>query len=106
MTEPAPRAASVPATVAPPTAKQVPVERHVHDETVVDEYAWLRDRDDPDVVAYLEAENAYTKETLAPTAELRQTVFEEIKARTQETDLTVPVRKGPWWYYGRTGVGL
>jgi oligopeptidase B len=106
VTEPASRAASVPATVTPPTAKRVPVERRVHDETVIDEYAWLRDRDDHDVIAYLEAENTYLRQVLAPTADLRRTVFEEIKARTQETDLTVPVRKGPWWYYGRTVEGL
>jgi oligopeptidase B len=106
VTEPASRAASVPATVTPPTAKRVPAERRVHDETVIDEYAWLRDRDAPDVIAYLEAENTYLRQVLAPTADLRQTVFEEIKARTQETDLTVPVRKGPWWYYGRTVEGL
>ncbi|HET6835763.1 MAG TPA: S9 family peptidase [Acidimicrobiales bacterium] len=105
MTEPASRAASAPATVTPPTAKRVPVERRVHGETVVDEYAWLRDRDDPDVVGYLEDENAYLQEVLAPTSDLRRTVFEEFKARTQETDLTVPVRKGPWWYYGRTVEG-
>jgi oligopeptidase B len=105
VTEPASRDASVPDTVTPPSAKRVPVERHVHEETVVDEYAWLRDRDDPDVVAYLEAENAYTQEVLAPTSDLRRTVFEEIKARTQETDLTVPARKGRWWYYGRTVEG-
>jgi oligopeptidase B len=105
VTEAAPDDASVP-TVVPPIAKRLPVERRLHDETVVDEYAWLRERDDPDVVAYLEAENAYTREVLAPTSDLRQTVFEEIKARTQETDLTVPARKGPWWYYGRTVEGL
>ena len=90
----------------PPVAKRVPVERRLHGETVVDEYAWLRNRDDPEVIAYLEGENAYLRQVLAPTSELRRTVFEEIKARTQETDLTVPVRKGPWWYYGRTVEGL
>ena len=106
MTEPASPAAAVPPAATPPTAKRVPVERRLHGETVVDEYAWLRDRDDPEVIAYLEAENAYLREVLAPTSDLRQTVFDEIKARTQETDLTVPVRKGPWWYYGRTVEGL
>jgi oligopeptidase B len=106
VTEPASRTPSVPASATPPTAKRVPVERRVHGETVVDEYAWLRDRDEPDVVAYLEGENGYLREVLAPTADLRQTVFDEIKARTQETDLTVPVRKGAWWYYGRTIEGL
>jgi oligopeptidase B len=90
----------------PPMAKRVPVARRLHGETVVDEYAWLRDRDDPDVIAYLEAGNAYLQDVLAPTAGLRATVFDEIKARTQETDLTVPVRRGSWWYYSRTVEGL
>jgi oligopeptidase B len=105
VTEPAVRAASAAAPATPPAAKPVPVERRVHGETVVDEYAWLRDRDDPEVIAHLERENAYLREVLAPTAGLRQAVFDEIRARTQETDLTVPVRKGPWWYYGRTVEG-
>ena len=105
MTEPAARAASATAPATPPAARRVPVERRVHGETVVDEYAWLRDRDDPEVIAHLERENAYLRDVLAPTAGLRQAVFDEIKARTQETDLTVPVRKGPWWYYGRTVEG-
>jgi oligopeptidase B len=94
------------APATPPVAKRVPVDRRLHGETVVDEYAWLRDRDDPEVIAYLEDENEYLRQVLGPTSELRRTVFEEIKARTQETDLTVPVRKGPWWYYGRTVEGL
>jgi oligopeptidase B len=105
VTEPAVSTAAATAPATPPVAKRVPMERRVHGETVVDEYAWLRDRDDPEVIAHLERENAYLREVLAPTAGLRQTVFEEIKARTQETDLTVPVRKGPWWYYGRTVEG-
>lgn len=94
------------AAPTPPAAKRVPVERAHHGDTVVDEYAWLRDRDDPDAVAYLEAENAYTDAVTAPTAPLRERIFEEIKARTQETDLSVPVRKGPYWYYARTEEGL
>ncbi len=106
MTQSASPAASVPATATPSPAKRLPVARRLHGETVVDEYAWLRDRDDPDVIAYLEGENAYLQALLAPTADLRRTVFDEIKARTQETDLTVPVRKGSWWYYGRTVEGL
>jgi oligopeptidase B len=105
VTQPAARAASVSAPATPPIAKRVPVERRLHGETVVDEYAWLRDRDDPEVIAHLERENAYVRELLAPTGGLRRAVFDEIRARTQETDLTVPVRKGPWWYYGRTVEG-
>jgi oligopeptidase B len=88
-----------------PIAKRVPTERTVHGETVVDDYAWLRDRDDPDVVAYLEAENAHTEAAVAHLADLREAIFDEIKSRTQETDLSVPARKGPWWYYSRTVEG-
>jgi oligopeptidase B len=106
VTEPASDAVPVPATVAPPVAKRVPVERRLHGETVVDEYTWLRDRDDPEVIGHLEGENTYLRALLAPTSDLRKTVFEEIRGRTQETDLTVPVRDGPWWYCGRTVEGL
>jgi oligopeptidase B len=84
----------------------VPHERTHHGETVIDEYAWLADQSDPETVAYLRAENAYTQECTAHLAGLRDTVFNEIKSRTQETDLSVPVRKGPYWYYSRTVEGL
>ena len=60
---------------SPPVAKRVPTERTRHGETVVDEYAWLRDRDDPDTVAYLQAENAYTAEVMAPTEGLQEELF-------------------------------
>jgi oligopeptidase B len=72
---------------------------------VVDEWAWLRERDDPTVQAYLEAENAWTEAAMAHTEDLQERLFEEIKARIRETDLSVPVRKGPWWYYTRTEEG-
>jgi len=67
--------------VPPPIAKRVPVERTRHGDTVVDEYAWLRDRDDPDTLAYLEAENAWTEQQLAHTVPLQERLFEEIKRR-------------------------
>jgi oligopeptidase B len=86
----------------PPIAKQVPTERTHHGDTVIDEYAWLQVKDDPDTVAYLKAENAYTDAATAHLADLRATVFNEIKTRTQETDLSVPNRKGAFWYYSRT----
>ncbi len=89
----------------PPVAKQVPYERNVHGEVTPDPYNWLRDREDPDTLAYLEAENAWTEQEMAPTAALRDQLFEEIRARIQETDLSVPVRKGPWWYFTRTEEG-
>jgi oligopeptidase B len=89
----------------PPIAKQVPAERTQHGDTVIDPYAWLADPKDPEVIAYLEAENAYTEASTAGLAELRSSIFDEIKARTQETDLSVPVRKGNWWRYARTVEG-
>ncbi|MGE0879029.1 MAG: S9 family peptidase [Acidimicrobiia bacterium] len=73
-----------------------------------DPWAWLRNREDPDTIAYLEAENTYADTWFdAPDiAALRGTLFDEIKSRTLETDLSVPVKKGPWWYYSRTVEGL
>jgi oligopeptidase B len=89
----------------PPSAKQVPHERTFHGDTVIDEYAWLADKDDPDTIAYLTAENAYTAAATAGLTSLQDEIFAEIKARTQESDLSVPVRKGEWWQYARTVEG-
>ena len=72
---------------------------------MTDPYAWLADSKDPEVLGYLEAENAYMSAQTAGLADLRAEVFGEIKARTQETDLSVPVRKGGWWEYSRTVEG-
>ena len=73
-----------------PVAPRKPRTRAVHGEVTVDEYYWLLDRDDPDTVAYLEAENAYTAAQTEHLGPLRERLFEEIKARVQETDLSVP----------------
>jgi oligopeptidase B len=89
----------------PPSAKQIPSPRTFHGDTVTDEYAWLAGKDDPDTIDYLRAENAYTEAATAGLDSLRDQIFEEIKARTQESDLSVPVRKGDWWYYSRTVEG-
>lgn len=92
-------------TSQPPTAKRLPIERTHHGDTVVDDYAWLRDKDDPDTIAYLKAENEHTDLATADLADLRERLFGEIKDRTQETDLSVPARKGGYWYYSRTVEG-
>ncbi|MEU6999939.1 S9 family peptidase [Nonomuraea sp. NPDC046570] len=89
----------------PPEAKKVPTERTHHGDTVIDEYAWLTNKEDPDTIAYLEAENAYLKQETAHLTDLQEEVFQEIKGRTQETDLSVPSRKGAWWYFSRTQEG-
>jgi oligopeptidase B len=93
---------SVPPT---PSAKQVPSQRTHHGDTVIDPYAWLTDPKDPDTIAYLEAENAYMTALTAELDGSRSRIFEEIKARTKETDVSVPVRKGDWWRYARTQEG-
>ncbi|HEX3920880.1 MAG TPA: S9 family peptidase [Streptosporangiaceae bacterium] len=92
-------------SISRPAARQTPSERTFHGDTVVDEYAWLADKDDPETIAFLEAENAYTEALTAGQEGLREEIFGEIKARTQETDLSVPMRKGGWWYYARTVEG-
>jgi len=91
---------------AAPRAKQLPHTWHRPTGDVVDPWAWLRDRDDPDTVAYLEAENAHSDRWFAQHATLTDTLFEEIKSRVQETDVAVPVRKDGWWYTSRTEEGL
>jgi oligopeptidase B len=89
----------------PPVAPRRPTVLEAHGDRRVDEWFWLRDRDDPDVLPHLRAENAFTESQTAHLAELRRGLFEEMKARIVETDLSVPVRKGPWWYYVRTVEG-
>ena len=89
----------------PPVAKRVPATRTVHGDTIVDDYAWLRNRDDPDAIAYLEAENAYCAAATAHLQPLEEQIFQEIKGRTLEADLSAPVRQGGWWYYSRTEEG-
>lgn len=89
----------------PPVARKVPSRRERHGNVFVDPYEWLRDKDSPDVVAHLEAENAYTESVTEDQQPLRDAIFDEIKRRTQETDLSVPSRLDDWWYYSRTVEG-
>ena len=91
-------------TDAPAAARRSHVRTH-HGESFDDPYEWLRDKDSPEVIAHLEAENAHTDAATEHLAGLRETLFEEIKARVQETDLSVPTRRGDWWYYSRTEEG-
>ncbi|MBC7558033.1 MAG: S9 family peptidase, partial [Dermatophilaceae bacterium] len=93
---------STPPVAGPPVAEIRPRTRVHHGNEFVDDYEWLRDTDDPATIAYLEAENDHTDAATAHLEPLRQQIFEEIKARTQETDLSVPVRRSGWWYYTRT----
>ncbi|AFM19204.1 oligopeptidase B [Mycolicibacterium chubuense NBB4] len=89
----------------PPVAKRVDHRREHHGDVFVDPYEWLREKSSPEVIDYLEAENSFTDHVTADLAPLRQKIFDEIKARTKETDLSVPIRRGDWWYYGRSFQG-
>lgn len=86
----------------PPEAERRPIERVRWGEPVTDHYGWLRDGGDDAVIAHLRAENDYTEAILADVADLQDALFDEIKARIKETDLSVPVRLDDWAYYGRT----
>jgi oligopeptidase B len=98
--------AETPASDAPPpVAERRPTVIEAHGDPRVDDWVWIRDRDDPAVLELLRAENAHTAAAGAGLAELRERLFEEIRARIVETDLSVPVRRGPWWYYARTFEG-
>ncbi|HEY0169010.1 MAG TPA: S9 family peptidase [Jatrophihabitans sp.] len=89
----------------PPVAAIKPIERVHHGDAFLDEYEWLRDKADPEVIGYLEAENAYTEASTARLEPLRQRIFDEISTRTRQTDLSVPARRGGYWYYSRTVEG-
>ncbi|MEX0878728.1 MAG: oligopeptidase B, partial [Thermoanaerobaculia bacterium] len=77
----------------------------LHGDTLKDEYFWLRERENPDVRKYLEAENAYTDSVMKPTEALQKTLYDEMLGRIKETDLTVPYRDGAYFYYTRTEKG-
>ncbi len=89
----------------PPVAKRVASTRTQHGDVFIDPYEWMRDTTDPDVMAYLKCENDYTDAVTAHLQPVRQQIFDEIKARTKETDLSVPTRRGDWWYYSRSFEG-
>ena len=98
-------ASSSPSSLVPPRPARRSRIRSHHGDVFDDPYDWLRAKDDPEVIATLEAENAYTDARLAHLEPLRESLFQEIKGRVQESDLSVPTRRGDWWYYGRTVEG-
>ncbi|MFJ4224810.1 S9 family peptidase [Microbacterium sp. NPDC089695] len=91
-------------TDAPIAARRSTLRTH-HGDTFDDPYEWLREKDSSEVIGHLEAENAHTEAALDHLVGLRETLFQEIKGRVQETDLSVPTRRGDWWYYSRTEEG-
>ncbi|MCU1451130.1 MAG: oligopeptidase b [Acidimicrobiales bacterium] len=89
----------------PPGAPRRPTTLRAHGDVRVDDWYWLRERDNSDTTAYLDAENEWAEQATAHTRPVQEGLFAEIKARIQETDTSAPVALGQWWYYTRTEEG-
>lgn len=89
----------------PPKAEIIPKKLTKHDHTRVDNYYWLNDRENPEVIDYLKAENTYTNQLMAPTKKLQKELFEEMKGKIKQDDNSVPYQKGNYWYYVRYETG-
>jgi oligopeptidase B len=91
--------------VKPPVAPKKPHTTEIHGMTLKDDYSWLREKSSPEVIKYLEAENAYTDAVMAPTKALQEALYKEMLGRIKQTDLSVPSRIGDYFYYSRTEEG-
>ncbi|HKB02249.1 MAG TPA: S9 family peptidase [Gemmataceae bacterium] len=89
----------------PPAAKKVPHQYELHGDTRTDDYFWLKDKTDPEVIKYLEAENAYTAAMTRRLDPFADTLYKEMLGRIKQTDTAVPVREHGYWYYSRTQEG-
>lgn len=92
-------------TLTPPNATVKEKKLSIHDDTRIDSYYWLNERENPDVTQYLEAENTYTKAILKPTEKLQKDLFEEMKGRIKEDDSSVPYFLNDYWYIQRYEAG-
>ena len=92
-------------TAPPPAAKVAPRPSIHHGRTLIDDYVWLQQKDDPDVLAYLEAENAYARNALRHTEALQERLFQEMRGRIAEDDSSAPQRCGEYYYYSRVEAG-
>ncbi|MGH9831274.1 MAG: oligopeptidase B, partial [Blastocatellia bacterium] len=89
----------------PPVAKKLPHTTEINGYTLKDNYFWFRERKNPEVIQYLEAENAYTEDVMKPTKDLQDALYKEMLGRIKQTDLSVPSRIGQYYYYQRTEEG-
>jgi len=89
----------------PPIARIDHKETALHGAVLIDDYAWLRDKENPEVTAYLEAENAFADAVMAPLGGLREELYQEMLSHVKQTDVSVPYRDGDWWHYTRTEEG-
>ena len=94
---------SLPTTA--PVARREPKTTTIHGHTLVDDYAWLRDKSSPEVIAYLEAENSYSTSIMQSTDALQQTLYDEMVSHIKETDESVPFPDRDYFYYSRTEQG-
>ena len=91
--------------IQPPIARKEPTETRLHGVVLTDNYAWMRDKQNPEVTAYLEAENAYAEAAMISLNTLREDLYQEMLSHIKQTDISVPFRDGSWWYYTRTEEG-
>ncbi len=89
----------------PPVCKKIPKELTIHGDTRIDNYYWLNQRDNPEVIAYLEAENEYTRRVLEPVKPFEDELYDEIIGRIKQTDMSVPYKDNGYWYYVRYDEG-
>ncbi|UKN02969.1 S9 family peptidase [Paracrocinitomix mangrovi] len=91
--------------IKPPIAKKISKLLKIHQSERIDNYYWMNDREHPDVISYLNAENDYTKAILKPTEEAQELLFKEMRARVKEDDMSAPYLKNGYWYYSRYETG-
>jgi len=101
----APMTAAKDGAKQPPVAKKMTHSTEIHGYTMKDDYFWLRGKENPEVIKYLEDENAYTEEVMQPTKGLQDALYKEILGHIKQTDLSVPSRIGDYYYYSRTEEG-
>ncbi len=94
-----------PIVVQPPTARRQETVTTIHGHQLADDYGWLREKTSPEVIAFLELENAYTRATMKPTEELQAKLYSEMLSHIKESDTSVPFRDGYYFYYSRTEQG-
>jgi oligopeptidase B len=94
-----------PTVVQPPIARRQETITNLHGHQLTDDYAWLREKTSPEVIAFLEQENAYTRAVMKPTEELQARLYAEMLSHIKETDVSVPFRDGNYFYYSRTEQG-
>ena len=93
------------AALRAPSALRIPVRLEIHGDVRIDDYFWLREKSNPDVIAYLEEENRYADAIMAPTVRLQETLYREMLSHVKETDVSVPYRENGYLYYARTEEG-